>query len=471
MLSALWVIVLRGIRKYLSDSDLKFPTFDDFMASPYGTLFAREDDSEKDHLWNTANWMHILFELLPAKKNKGLAMLVVPRFIEGWHVKYVTGSGQTHFTANRVRVFEIEGDTKACHRGKLKTKPKKKSASGTPRRSTSTASEDSGMSVDDDAVNGTGHYTMAHRELSMTTADYTHHRKRKSHAGVSVKREFSAGSTDSAEDGGPHLTAEGHTTRRAAKKARMDMLRMPPPPIPGRCTTDVLRTAENEECREAYREFQSDPVSVAPIAREETALLIPDLMRSESWANSAANISVPPPSVERNVTWGEIPLVSSSSNGSSNMNSLSFGSVFMNSPPSLKPEGAMLGNIVHQPLNNNIHNNMSSNGPLSLSDTASVFGAFSPQPLYPQPLYPNSIRNNYGSDVNNSLPSSNQGTGNVVPLDKISEMFGGFMPPAFAPPPVAPAVSDPPATTAPNSNSNNSQSKDGLASPNKAIFA
>lgn len=44
--------------------------------------------------------------------------------VEGFDAKYVTGSGQTKATANRVHVFEVEGNTKANQRGKIRIKKK-----------------------------------------------------------------------------------------------------------------------------------------------------------------------------------------------------------------------------------------------------------------------------------------------------------------------------------------------------------
>jgi len=64
--------------------------------------------------------MNILFRYVPPKQNKGLAMQIVPRLLEGWEAKYITGSGQTAATAARVRIYETEGCIKPSHRTKLK---------------------------------------------------------------------------------------------------------------------------------------------------------------------------------------------------------------------------------------------------------------------------------------------------------------------------------------------------------------
>lgn len=342
MLSALWVTVLRGVDQYITETDLKYPTYEEFLAV-YGAHYRQEEETELTNLWKTSNWMNVLFHLLPAKKNKGLIMLVVPRFVEGWHVKYVTGSGQTHATANRVHIFEVEGDTKAVHRGKAKAKPKKKT---TPRANSSSGQVFFGddeehpdaMETDDKPVR-----TMQHRELSITAADYAHHRKRR-HA--HVRREYSMESAVSEYSG------EQNEQKRAAKKARHDFRSMPPPmpTIPGRCTTEVLLAAADEDLRHTYEEFQKSAVGAPPVGvRDESGILLPDLhvLRSESF--SIWNSSVPgPPTTERSVTWGEIPLNLGSSNMAppaltqntlaSMSQAYSVSSGFMNSPPAVKPE-------------------------------------------------------------------------------------------------------------------------------------
>lgn len=129
LMYALWVTLLTVLKKHSSLSDLKYPTLQAFHEA-YNGLYSYEDEEEQHRLWQTANWMSVLFTLIMARKNKGLAMQVVPKLVEGWHTKYVTGSGQTRLTANRVHLFETEGGTKANHRGKVK--PKKKAL---PKRS------------------------------------------------------------------------------------------------------------------------------------------------------------------------------------------------------------------------------------------------------------------------------------------------------------------------------------------------
>lgn len=63
--------------------------------------------------------MQLMFAMVPAKKNKGLSITVVPKVVEGCRVKYITGSGQTSATADRVHIYEHEGHVKPYQRGKL----------------------------------------------------------------------------------------------------------------------------------------------------------------------------------------------------------------------------------------------------------------------------------------------------------------------------------------------------------------
>lgn len=133
---ALWVVLLSVLRRHYNPEDYKYPTMQDFL-QVYEGCFPSEPEDEMQKLWQTANWMNILFTLITARKNKGLAMQVVPKLVEGWHAKYVTGSGQTRRTAHRVHIFETEGNTKANHRGKIKPKKKPFPKRAARRRMTS----------------------------------------------------------------------------------------------------------------------------------------------------------------------------------------------------------------------------------------------------------------------------------------------------------------------------------------------
>lgn len=123
LMYALWVALLCVMKSHLEPDDFKYKTCDEFLEA-YGGWFSAESEKEKNYLWQTANWMDLLFKMITARKNKGLAMAVIPKVVEGFDAKYVTGSGQTKATANRVHVFEVEGNTKANQRGKIRIKKK-----------------------------------------------------------------------------------------------------------------------------------------------------------------------------------------------------------------------------------------------------------------------------------------------------------------------------------------------------------
>ena len=118
LIQAIWVKFLSVLRDNMPITDLKYATEKDFLRN-YHNCFEDCSPSEIRNLWETANWMNILFRFIPAKKNKGMAIAIVPKLVEGWFAKYVTGSGQKKSTADRVKIFEVEGDVKPNHRGKL----------------------------------------------------------------------------------------------------------------------------------------------------------------------------------------------------------------------------------------------------------------------------------------------------------------------------------------------------------------
>lgn len=86
----------------------KYETSEDFLRA-YNYSFIDLDQSEIVNLFFTANWMSLLFGTVDPRGNKGLAMSVIPKVIEGFHIKYSTGGGQSAQTAARVRIYETEG--------------------------------------------------------------------------------------------------------------------------------------------------------------------------------------------------------------------------------------------------------------------------------------------------------------------------------------------------------------------------
>jgi len=122
VLQAVWVLYLMKIKSVLPPETLKYQTIHEFLS--HYPEFYHIPEQEQTLLWHTANWMHELFQMIPAYKNKGLAIMIVPKLIEGWDAKYITGSGQKEVTANRVKIFENEGNVKPNSRGKQTWKSK-----------------------------------------------------------------------------------------------------------------------------------------------------------------------------------------------------------------------------------------------------------------------------------------------------------------------------------------------------------
>eukprot|EP01035_Chromulina_nebulosa_P003074 gene3074-4197_t len=124
LVAALWVILLECFRNETTINDLKYPTLENFLRiyKSYGdniSTIAQESEKEKISLWHTANWMTVLLSMVPARKSKDLAIQVVPKLIEGWDARYITGSGQKRSTAYRVAIFEKEGNVIPRERKKM----------------------------------------------------------------------------------------------------------------------------------------------------------------------------------------------------------------------------------------------------------------------------------------------------------------------------------------------------------------
>jgi hypothetical protein len=101
---------------------LKYQSIEEFL-STYGEHFSMHSKEEQMKLFYTANWMVTFFNWVPAKKNKGLILQVIPRLVEGSIVKYITGSGQTAATKDRVFLYESEGNVKPFNRGRERKEP------------------------------------------------------------------------------------------------------------------------------------------------------------------------------------------------------------------------------------------------------------------------------------------------------------------------------------------------------------
>ena len=132
MMHALWIIFFSQIRRLLPPTELKYQCVAPFLTA-YNGKFDDHTSEDQKLLCETANWMNEMFKYLSARKNKGLAIQMVPKLVEGWGAKYVTGSGQTKATADRVLIFETEGGVQPAHRGGRMAAVKKAFADKTRR--------------------------------------------------------------------------------------------------------------------------------------------------------------------------------------------------------------------------------------------------------------------------------------------------------------------------------------------------
>lgn len=291
LLYALWVVILNALQKYVTPADMKYPSIETFLEA-YPGWFINDSDYEKRYLWLSANWMNILFRMITARKNKGLVLQVIPKLVEGWDAKYVTGSGQTKATANRVHIFETEGNTKANQRGKAKAKTTKKTSSVSEGGATTKPKKRKrNAHVDDDEEDEEEAYAPAPSMFSFTQ---------------------------------PFGSVAQYRGQRNANVAGMtNPLVVPPMPVGQRSsrrhqsggTTDLESSSGNsslnlnEDVKNTFAAWQE--------ATENYGLGLLNLSRSNSYANGglARNVEqqlTDPMDYQRGFSWTEIPLVPSS---------------------------------------------------------------------------------------------------------------------------------------------------------------
>ena len=65
---------------------------------------------EKKKLFEFCNCVRFLLFLIPAKNNKEHILDLVTRVVEGYSVRYITGTGMTKETRRRYEIIHIEGN-------------------------------------------------------------------------------------------------------------------------------------------------------------------------------------------------------------------------------------------------------------------------------------------------------------------------------------------------------------------------
>jgi hypothetical protein len=106
--------------------------------------FIQHDEEEVRKLMGLANWVNIMTQFIPAKANKGLMIGVIPKYIEGYTIRYVTGSGQKKSTQDRVHVYEVEGRVKAVQRNTMRKHHSSDHGSTKARKASGSSSMKSG---------------------------------------------------------------------------------------------------------------------------------------------------------------------------------------------------------------------------------------------------------------------------------------------------------------------------------------
>lgn len=115
----LWISWLQTTAQFTPCTQLKYQCVTDFLV--VYVCFVGYQPKQQEQLMHVANWMAYLLSKIPARKNKGFVLQVIPKLVEGWNAKYITGSGQSRATEDRVKIYEVEGDIQPTQR----TKPPK----------------------------------------------------------------------------------------------------------------------------------------------------------------------------------------------------------------------------------------------------------------------------------------------------------------------------------------------------------
>lgn len=155
------------IQEYMKESHYKYDI--DSFKSSY-PQFSNHDANELNTLHKTANLMAILLSIVTPRKSKGLAITIVPKVVEGIQAKYVTGSGQTKATADRVHIFETEGGVTAHSRGGRKAKKgNKKNVGSMKKGNKKKAHTQSPMKIGRGYVKSHGHQPPIEYSYSITS--------------------------------------------------------------------------------------------------------------------------------------------------------------------------------------------------------------------------------------------------------------------------------------------------------------
>lgn len=105
--STLQVLFLSLMRELVP---LRYVTVESFLAQEAYSKFKDRTPDELTRLHSYANWFDLVLLTVKPENNKSFLMTVVPRLVEGESAKYITGSGESVQTSDRVLTFRTEGN-------------------------------------------------------------------------------------------------------------------------------------------------------------------------------------------------------------------------------------------------------------------------------------------------------------------------------------------------------------------------
>jgi hypothetical protein len=105
--STLQVLFLSLMRELVP---LRYVTVESFLAQKAYSGFKDRTPDEVTRLHSYANWFDLVLLTVKPENNKSFLMTVVPRLVEGEAAKYITGSGESVQTSDRVLTYRTEGN-------------------------------------------------------------------------------------------------------------------------------------------------------------------------------------------------------------------------------------------------------------------------------------------------------------------------------------------------------------------------
>lgn len=84
VVTAIWICLLESFQQFITVEEMKYTTLDSFLRAYEDHEYNSLPEAEQINLWHTANWMNVLFCMIPARRTKDLSIQIVSKFIQGW---------------------------------------------------------------------------------------------------------------------------------------------------------------------------------------------------------------------------------------------------------------------------------------------------------------------------------------------------------------------------------------------------